>query len=579
MSRWRLTLLALASALVSLPEEGHAAVIRTVCISGCVYTTLGAAITASSAGDGIEVMPGTYNEQVVVDKTLTISGAPGGPRPVIANSAGGPTLEVTPGGAETTIRHLDIRALGEPASVRSALVATGAVTASDLALSAPEQCASLAVTASDLALSAPEQCASLRAPTPSRLGPNVTASALSGSLYCVGAGFIAADVVTDVTVNAPQEVGVVLAGAATLTDSTVTARQALGMSGAIARRLTLNGDTVGVRVSSYPRPAVISDSVVTAGNGVAVLVPSTGGLGSAVTLRNITAIGTVNGIQADVDSGGIDARNVIARGDAHDVAGSPATSSGCGGPCPAGPVTIGYSNFTTTDGPVDTTSVGHNQIGNPLLINPVLGWSQDFHIASANSPLIKAGTQDASDGPSDRDGVPHSDPPTIGAYEYTGPSAPPSGNAPPAASPGGGGTASTPGSGSRRPTISGLAETNTVFAVALTSTPLRGRTAAAPPRRGTTFSFGLDQAATVTIVIRGSAKCPRTTIGTRRNLPCARTVARLTRSAHAGLSRLRFSGRIRGKPLKPADYDAVFAATSAGGTSDPRTLHFRIVRR
>jgi hypothetical protein len=561
MSRWRLTLLALASALLSLPEEGHAAVIRTVCISGCVYTTLGAAITASSAGDGIEVMPGTYNEQVVVDRTLTIFGAPGGPRPVIANSAGGPTLEVTPGGAETTIRHLDIRALGEPASVRSALVATGAVTASDLALSAPEQ------------------CASLRAPTPSRVGPNVTASALSGSLYCVGVGFIAADVVTDVTVNAPQETGVVLAAAATLTDSTVTARQALGMSGGIARRSTHNGDTVGVRVSSYPRPAIISDSVVTAGNGVAVLVPSTGGLGSAVTLRNITAIGTVNGIQADVDSGGIDARNVIARGDAHDVAGSPATSSGCSGPCPAGPVTIGYSNFTTTDGPVDTTSVGHNQIGNPLLINPVLGWSQDFHIASANSPLIKAGTQDASDGPSDRDGVPHSDPPTIGAYEYTGPSAPPSGNAPPAASLGGGGTASTPGSGSRRPTISRLAETNTVFAVALRSTQLRGRTAAAPPKRGTTFSFGLDQAATVTIVITASAKCARTAIGTRRNLPCARTVARLTRRAHAGLNRLRFSGRIRGKPLKPADYDAVFAATSGGGTSDPRTLRFSIVRR
>jgi hypothetical protein len=229
--------------------------------------------------------------------------------------------------------------------------------------------------------------------------------------------------------------------------------------------------------------------------------------------------------------------------------------------------------------------VGHNQSADTLLVNPVVGAAQDFHIASPNSPLIGAGTADASDGPSDRDGVPHPDPPAIGAYEYTGPPAAPSGT--PAAggaggsattAPGGGSATTGPTSGRRKPIISQLAASHTVFAVASTSTPLRGRTAA-HSKRGTTFLFGLDQPAMVTIVITTSARCRHTTPRTARNRRCARTVARLTRSGHAGFNKLPFSGRIRGRPLKRGDYRAVFAATSAGGTSDPKTLRFRIVRR
>jgi hypothetical protein len=423
-------------------------------------------------------------------------------------------------------------------------------------------------------------CAFLDAPTPSQLGPDVTASGTGEGDACVRAGDGARDVVTGVSVTAPSETGVRF-GTATLTDSTVSAREALFMDAGTVRRSTLNGDRWGASVASFPAPTLISDSVVTASSagGIGVRAFTTSGIGGALRLRNVTAVGGLDGVEAEAGSGGIDARNAILRGGAHDVAGSPATSSGCGGPCPAGPVTIGYSNFTTTDGPVDTTSVGHNQSANPLLVNPVPGAGQDFHIASASSPLIGAGTPDPSDGPSDRDGVAHHDPPAIGAYEYTGPPAPPSGNPPPAGGPGGGSTAPIPGGGSRSPTMSQLAETNTVFAVAPTSTPLRGRTAAAPPKRGTIFRFRLDQPATLTIVITTSAKCQRTTAGRRRNLRCARTVARLTRSAHAGVNKLPFSGRIRGKPLNPAVYRAVFAATSSGGRSGAKTLRFRIVGR
>lgn len=274
---------------------------------------------------------------------------------------------------------------------------------------------------------------------------------------------------------------------------------------------------------------------------------------------------------------------MIARGTANGASGEPGTPSGCAGPCAPGVVTLGYSNVNDPAGVIDTATVGHNQSADPLLVNPTVGPRQDFHIASADSPVIGAGTPDASNGPSDRDGVAHLDPPAIGAYEYTGPPAAPSGAAPPGgggtAGPGGGSAVTGLGGVSHKPIISQLAETHSVFAVAPTSTPLRGRTAAAPSKRGTTFLFALDQPAIVTVVITTSAKCRHTTPRMRRNLTCARTVARLTRSAHAGFNKLPFSGRIRGKPLAPGDYRAVFTARSAGGSSAPDALRFRIVGR
>ena len=265
---------------------------------------------------------------------------------------------------------------------------------------------------------------------------------------------------------------------------------------------------------------------------------------------------------------------MIARGTAQRRVRRTGRGSGCGTGCAPGRVTIGYSNFRTADGLVDAT-IGHNQSADPLLVNPVPGAGQDFHIASASSPLIGAGTPDPSNGPADRDGVAHPDRPSIGAYEYPVPPAAQPGTPPPGpALP----TTNTPTS--TRPTISRLAETNAVFAVARTSTPLQGRTASASHKRGTVFSFRLDQPATVTVVISDKRQVPRAPQPrTRGKSRCSETVATLTRSAHAGVNKLPFSGRIRGRPLKPGDYRAVFAATNASGSSDPRTLRFRIVAR
>jgi hypothetical protein len=89
MSGWRLPLLLLAGALQAFPSVGRAAVLRTVCHSGCVYTSITVAGNFSSKGDRIEVMPGTYDEQVIINNQVSIFGAPGEPRPLIEWSGSG----------------------------------------------------------------------------------------------------------------------------------------------------------------------------------------------------------------------------------------------------------------------------------------------------------------------------------------------------------------------------------------------------------------------------------------------------------------------------------------------------------
>jgi hypothetical protein len=399
-------LVCLALAMPAITGLAQAAVIRTVCASGCDFATFGAAVGASSPGDGIEVMPGTYPEQVTVTKKLSIFAPADGPRPVITSAvSGGATFIIQAIGAGTTVSHLDIRGTG---SDGLALVASGAVTATDLALTATGV------------------CAELDAPGPSQLGPGVAAATTGGP--CLVAGLKAADTVEGVTVDAPGTTGVVIENGATLAGSTVNAYMALVMEGGTVRGSTLNGTAVGVSAASSPTAALISDSVVTSSidGGIAMLAGSNAVPVGPVKLRNVTAVasgssstglGALSQVSPAGSAGTIDALNVIARGTANGVFGEPGASSGCGGPCAAGQVTIGYSNFVNPGGFVDTTTIGHNQSADPLLVNSVGAAAQDFHIASAGSPVIGAGTADAANGSTDRDGVPHPDPPAIGASQ------------------------------------------------------------------------------------------------------------------------------------------------------------------
>jgi uncharacterized delta-60 repeat protein len=139
-----------------------------------------------------------------------------------------------------------------------------------------------------------------------------------------------------------------------------------------------------------------------------------------------------------------------------------------------------------------------------------------------------------------------------------------------------------------KPTISALSESNSIFRVGSSSTALTGQASAKRHKPGTTFAFRLDQAATVKIAIQATARGRRVGRSCRadrrrlRHKPrCTRTirVATLIRSAHAGLNKVPFSGRIRGKALTPGRYQATFTATDSAGASASKTLRFTVVRR
>jgi uncharacterized delta-60 repeat protein len=139
-----------------------------------------------------------------------------------------------------------------------------------------------------------------------------------------------------------------------------------------------------------------------------------------------------------------------------------------------------------------------------------------------------------------------------------------------------------------KPTISALSESNSTFRVGSSSTPLTGQASAKRHKQGTTFRFRLDQAATVKIAIQGKARgrrvghsCRADNRRLRHKPSCSRTIkiATLIRSAHAGLNKVPFSGRIRGKAVTPGRYQATFTAADSAGASASKTLSFTVVRR
>ncbi len=85
-------------------------------------------------------------------------------------------------------------------------------------------------------------------------------------------------------------------------------------------------------------------------------------------------------------------------------------------------------------------------------------------------------------------------------------------------------------------------------------------------RRGTSFVFRLNRAGTVTIRIK--------------QLHRKGKIVKLTRSSRAGGNRVRFSGRVGRRTLRPGRYRATLTAVDAAGNrSKPSAVRFRIVRR
>ena len=110
----------------------------------------------------------------------------------------------------------------------------------------------------------------------------------------------------------------------------------------------------------------------------------------------------------------------------------------------------------------------------------------------------------------------------------------------------------------------------------------------AKPPRGTTFSFTLNEAATVKLAFtqpatgrRVGGRCVAQTKRNRSKHACRRTltVGALTLlPGHAGTNHVRFEGRYSAaKKLKPGRYALQLTASANGLSSAPRSLTFTIV--
>ncbi len=140
---------------------------------------------------------------------------------------------------------------------------------------------------------------------------------------------------------------------------------------------------------------------------------------------------------------------------------------------------------------------------------------------------------------------------------------------------------------SSTPTLSALSETAKIWregnALAAISSEQKGKKQSPV---GTTFSFSLNEPASVTFTFTGLVSgrkvgktCVPETKKNNRKRRCTRTVTAgtLTFSAHAGTNKVRFEGPIsRHKKLKPGSYTLLATATASGKTSTTRTLHFTI---
>jgi Domain of unknown function (DUF4394) len=106
--------------------------------------------------------------------------------------------------------------------------------------------------------------------------------------------------------------------------------------------------------------------------------------------------------------------------------------------------------------------------------------------------------------------------------------------------------------------------------------------------RGTTFRFTLSESAKVRIAFkrrtggrRVGGKCLAPTRARRNRRACTRYVAvgSISASGIAGPNSVKFSGRLKGRPLAVGSYRATLTATDAAGQrSGPTTLRFSIVR-
>ena len=604
--------LALIAAGLMVPQAANAATVRCVPVSGpgcgASYATINAAVTAAASGDTVKIAAGTYAEAISTSKTLNFVGAGAG---TLASSAGATVVSPATGTAFTLPNGGSLQALravgsagfmGNPAlafvptvngtydySVTNVIGIGG--TGTDITFGSGGAGLTAQSSASTRIVNLSVSGGAFQAGTGLGIiqGTAFQVAASSGGvLHATLANTSAVGPTASFGGQGFQANGGVTVEAVGLTATGVLGAQ-VSDSTATFSRSVIDGITGGLNVYDFsagtPTNVTVVDSLVTATptsaiNAAAVAVTDgSGATAPTLTLRGSTvfargvdpqyAVVSRPGSGAPVAT--INLQNTIARLE------TPAESDEADVAADRGVVTATNSDFATrlelNGGTAPAPGSGTNLTADPLFAPGGFTLQSTSPLIDHGSPaFVAAGELDLAGHPRSAGAAPD-----IGAFEYQPPAPPPP---PPNVA----------------PSLGKVSMTNTVFApvAAGAASPHRAR---ARVKRGTTFRYRLSEPATVSIAIerrargvRARARARGRCVAPRHNRarakkhkgkPCIRWVraGRLKALQGAGSQKLPFSGRFKGKALKPGRYRARAVAKDSGAArSRERRISFRIVR-
>jgi hypothetical protein len=561
--------------------------------SGAPCATINYAVGQANDGDTIQIGPGTFVETVATNKVLSFNGAGAGTlggipatttvRGSVESFAGQPALSLPNGGSVSSLRAQGGTGQNEPA--------TDGDPGGDAILfeSAPAGDASLRLdqvvaVGGDGGMgktSDPTEMGRAGGGVEMRNGIGAAALSATASEFTGGAGLGGGDAIAvdgpdasaDIVNSKLQTVESLIGGAIVGFSGARLALDSVEIdafrdgatiyegSMTIRRSRILSAFPVNVTASSGTTSrGEVTDSLLISNQGAAAWAESYDA-GSTSTLNivgsTIVALFSGGAVRAsrEAESGPstVTLRNSIARYPAPNPGAADLVADG-------GTIDAAFSSFTTRleeDGGTATAPGSANNIaGDPLFVDPGKG---DF-VLQGSSPLIDrgnpaltgAGQLDLAGSPRSLDG--NRDcvaTPDIGAFEVTGQ----------------GIACDTP------PAISKFGISNKVFAPkGKKAKRAKSSASGKKVKRGTKFTYTLSEAAQVKITIERRKKTKK---GKKAKFA---KVTTLSGQKDQGRQSTSFSGRVKGKALKPGKYRATITATdSAGQASAPQQLSFKIV--
>jgi uncharacterized membrane protein YgcG len=369
----------------------------------------------------------------------------------------------------------------------------------------------------------------------------------------------ASSTVRDVRIKAPRE-----------------AEEGLFMLGEdnLAERVEVSGeaDWGCVMVSGTVRDSLCASTRSDGGSGLHTDYSSAAPVTKAITLSNVTAIGTASGIEFRAGSDttlNLHVLNTIAVGEENDIYGS------AEGPTGRLDIDLSHSNFAEvfTEGEeisVTSPNENGNQSALPLFVDPATG---NYAEQSSSPTRFAGGLAALLPGELDLDGNPRTTDcegvvgVDIGAYQLTD-------CPPPAGGGGGSGGGSSSGGGPGGGSTSGGGSTMNptppppapvapkLTKLALKPSKFEGKTA---------LTFTLSATAKVKLEV---LKKKKQTNGKTKTVKVG-TLPQV--SGSSGSNKVSFNGKLKGKKLAAGKYTLRATATASGLSSKPRTTAFEVL--